>query len=918
MDVFTLYASISVDTSEYERGLDRARNNTNNFASVMKKGLTAAAAAGTAALAAASAAAVALTKSAVEGYAEYEQLVGGVETLFKDSADIVMEYARNAYMTAGLSANEYMETVTSFSASLLQGLGGDTAEAARISDMAITDMADNANKMGTSMRSIQDAYQGFAKQNYTMLDNLKLGYGGTQAEMIRLINDSGILEEKITSLDGITFDQIIMAIHAVQEQMGITGTTALEAGATIQGSIAAAKSAWQNLLVGIADSNQDLDKLIDNFVQTVETAAGNIIPRVAEAMKGLGSLVEKLSPIIAEKLPEAISSVLPVSLQAGASLLVGVVQGIISAVPALMESARSIVDTLSTDLTETLPDLIPAAVEVLLQIIDAILDNLDLLVDATLSIMEALAEGLVAALPILLEKAPEIIEKLVAAVVAATPKLLESAWTIITTIQTGIIDNLPLIGEAAGKILSTVVQGIVDLKQDLIETGWNIVTGIFEGIDEKREWFSGKVTGFFTGILDGVKNLLGIHSPSTVFRDEVGQYIALGVAAGIEDKKDEAVKAADDLARDVYSRSKEWADKQTKYQNYSLKEQIEVWEAIQSQFVAESKQYADAEEKLFDLRTKAREEYLGNVQSISDTIINLENEYADALGKRTQDILKTYGLFDAVPEQQKVRGQSLINNLKGQISAIEGFYSGLDELSERGVGAALVDEIRAMGPDAAGELSALLELSDEKLTEYAQLYQEKQELANQIAVGELAGLRDQTDAQILENLSALNDILDENAPLVGEDFMNGMAEGILRGESTVVDAAIEVARALIDAVKEETGVHSPSTVFAGIGGYMADGLGVGWEKEYSRVKEQIGRGLDFGTSSVDFASSGIGMSSAAIVNGLNSTPGGAGSLGNATLVLQLDNGARIASWLLSDLIAAADAAGTPIASGQYA
>ena len=252
--------------------------------------------------------AISVGKQALESYAEYEQLIGGVETLFKDSAKEVESYANQAYKTAGLSANQYMETVTSFSASLLQGLNNDTAKTAKIADMAIIDMADNANKMGTSMEMIQNAYQGFAKQNYTMLDNLKLGYGGTKTEMVRLINDSKILNHEIKNLDGITFDQIVQAIHVVQENMGITGTTAKEAEHTITGSVASMKSAWKNLLTGIADGNQDLSKLVKNFVDSVITAGKNIVPRVKEIVEGvkrlLNSLITDVFPRLKKEFPQ--------------------------------------------------------------------------------------------------------------------------------------------------------------------------------------------------------------------------------------------------------------------------------------------------------------------------------------------------------------------------------------------------------------------------------------------------------------------------------------------------------------------------------------------------------------------------------------------------------------------------------------
>ena len=251
-------------------------------------------------------------KQAISAYADYEQLVGGVETLFKDSAKEVQNYANMAYKTAGLSANEYMETVTSFSASLLQGLGGDTAKAAEIADMAIIDMSDNANKMGTSMEMIQNAYQGFAKQNYTMLDNLKLGYGGTQEEMARLINESGVLGDsmKVTAknVKDVPFDKMIEAIHQVQVNMGITGTTAKEASSTIQGSVNSMKAAWGNLLVAIADDNQDLSKSVNQFVDSAITAGKNLLPRIKIVVDGakklISSIVTEVFPKIKKEIPQ--------------------------------------------------------------------------------------------------------------------------------------------------------------------------------------------------------------------------------------------------------------------------------------------------------------------------------------------------------------------------------------------------------------------------------------------------------------------------------------------------------------------------------------------------------------------------------------------------------------------------------------
>lgn len=322
MDVFDLEARIRLNSDEYESGLSK-----------VKKGITAFAKVGAAALSAGVAGVAALTKMGVDGYAQYEQLVGGVETLFKDSGNAVRAYAENAYKTSGLSANAYMETVTSFSASLIQSLDGDTAKAAQVADMAITDMSDNANKMGTSMEMIQNAYQGFSKQNYTMLDNLKLGYGGTKTEMERLLKDA----QKISGIkyDISSYSDVVEAIHVMQVEMGIAGTTASEAATTIQGSLSMMKGAWENLVVGMADENANMDVLINNFVESTATAAQNLLPRIEQTLAGIGSLIEKLSPIIAEALPKLVESLLPTIITSGISLITALANAIVQALPAI-------------------------------------------------------------------------------------------------------------------------------------------------------------------------------------------------------------------------------------------------------------------------------------------------------------------------------------------------------------------------------------------------------------------------------------------------------------------------------------------------------------------------------------------------------------------------------------------------------
>lgn len=341
MDVFDLVAKIRLDSSEYEQGVGKAKGTFSSLASGVGKGLATVAKVGVAAVSAGVAGVAALTKMGVEGYAQYEQLVGGVETLFKDSQGIVMKYAENAYKTAGMSANQYMETVTSFSASLIQSLDGDTAKAAEVGNMAITDMSDNANKMGTSIEMIQNAYNGFAKSNFTMLDNLKLGYGGTKEEMQRLIDDANkvkVANGEMADLSIDSFADVTEAIHIIQTEMGITGTTAREAATTIEGSLSMMKGAWQNLVVGMADENANMEVLINNFVESTATAAENLLPRIEQTLRGIGQLIIKLSPVIADALPVLVESVLPSLLTAGVSLVTALVKGVVTALPALYKA----------------------------------------------------------------------------------------------------------------------------------------------------------------------------------------------------------------------------------------------------------------------------------------------------------------------------------------------------------------------------------------------------------------------------------------------------------------------------------------------------------------------------------------------------------------------------------------------------
>lgn len=480
--------------------------------------------------------------------------------MLMEAQTLALDNADEAYKNAGLSANEYMETVTSFAASLKESTENEV-EAAKAANSAVIDMADNANKMGTSMESIQNAYQGFAKQNYTMLDNLKLGYGGIKEEMERLLADAEKIHEKttgeVTHYDINNLSDVYSAIHDVQTELGITGTTHEEAATTISGSVNAMKASWSNLVTGIADDNADFDKLIDNFVESAGTAADNILPRIETTLLGVGNLVESLLPVIIDRVPEIVNDVLPQLLQSGMNMITVLLNGIQQNLPEIAQGALSIISQLVTTfiqmlpqiielglqviiqlalgIAQALPDLIPQIVDVVLTIIQTLIDNIDLLVDAAIQLMTGLAIGIVEALPLIIEKAPEIIVSLVTALIENAPKLLEAALEIITMLIDGIVDYSIKLVSVASQVIADLKNYFIDAIRniDLGSIGQNIIDGIWNGLSSGWGWLKDKVSGLANELYESAKEALGIHSPSTKFK-----YLADMCIAGFDGEMD--------------------------------------------------------------------------------------------------------------------------------------------------------------------------------------------------------------------------------------------------------------------------------------------------------------------------------------------------------------------------------------------
>ena len=542
-------------------------------------GISSAAAAG---LGAASAAVGALGKQALDAYANYEQLEGGVQTLFGDAQQKVLNNAAGAFEKAGMSSNEYMETVTSFSASLIQSLGGDTDKAADVANRAIIDMADNANKMGTSMESIQNAYQGFAKQNFTMLDNLKLGYGGTKEEMERLLQDA-------TAISGVDYDissfaDIATAIGVIQDKMGIANATQEEGATTISGSLSMLKASWENLVTGFGREDAPLDGLVENLIQSVGAVSDNIFPalqRIIGAIgKALPQLITKLSPMLSETIPGLLIAILPAAISAATSIITAIGtnlptiitailpaltegigqigQMILTLLPILAQTGLQILFTIANGIGESLPTLIPQIVNVLLAVVDVLTDskNLSLLLDAAISIITGLALGIAEALPILIEKIPMIIENIENALSDPNTlaKLFDAAGLIILKLGEGLIYGIPKLLECLGSIMYSLGKGAIVAINAVIdrfkEAGTMIVQGIWNGISNAKDWIVEKIKSFGQSVIDIFREAWGIHSPSAVMA-EMGNFMGEGLAEGIAGSADSVMASVGGLNDDI-------------------------------------------------------------------------------------------------------------------------------------------------------------------------------------------------------------------------------------------------------------------------------------------------------------------------------------------------------------------------------
>ena len=565
--------SVTINTELDNSGVKKGLGTLNSTLGKVGSGIKSAFTVGATAITGAAAAFTGLVVASVNARGELEQQIGGIETLFTNelgsASDTVIKNANNAYKTAGMSAIDYMSTATSFSASLLQSLGNDTAKAAEVTDMAITDMSDNANKMGTSMESIQWAYQGFAKQNYTMLDNLKLGYGGTKEEMERLLADA----QKLTGVkyDISSLSDVYEAIHVIQGELGITGTTAKEASDTLQGSFSSMQAAWNNFLSGSGDLSQVVDTASD-VVKNIVRIAGEAVPSIIENIgESLPELLDLGSQII-NQLIEGIITYLPTLLESGSQVSSSIIQGILTALPQLIPVVLQIITQLVTafltylpqiisvgmqvisqliiGIAQALPQLIPQIINCVLLIVQTLIDNIGLIIEAGMELLIGLALGIVEAIPQLTEKIPEIIASIVGALLEPKmlSKILEAAVTLILALAAGFIQAIPDIIMSIPRIINAISEEFEDF--DWAELGKSLLQGLLNGFSNAGNIVFEAIKSVGNKMIDEIKSFFGIHSPSKLFAD-LGQYLPQGFAVGIDKDSIEPLKAIKQMSDSV-------------------------------------------------------------------------------------------------------------------------------------------------------------------------------------------------------------------------------------------------------------------------------------------------------------------------------------------------------------------------------
>ena len=792
---------LNFDTKINESGFNEG---INKLGSLGKSGLSVVSKAMTGAVAAVGTGAAVIVKSSLGVVANMEQQVGGVETLFKDSAKTVIRNANNAFKTAQLSANDYMSTVTSFSASLLQGLGGDTAKAAEIADMAIIDMADNANKMGTNMQDIQNAYQGFAKQNYTMLDNLKLGYGGTQSEMIRLINDSGILNEKIEDLDNVTFDQMIQAIHKVQQNLGITETSAKEASTTIEGSVNSAKAAWENFEAGVISAN--------DLVDTFWIAAKNILNNLGQMIPRLGKtgmdVVESLSSKIGESVPQlkgfadAVGNVADKLGSMDSDQLMNL--GKMSAVLLGAAPAFSVIGKSAGTFGNVLDGLgdISGGVTAKLNKLPGDIKSLGAKLQSGAKVFGNARDAILLPFQDLSPKLSGVFSKAADSISAGPIGKLVGDFA---EIPKGIASSFGQIGPAISRKFPKAISALNSFGSQ--------VSGVFGVITNGATGFGSLLGDAFGQVLPKVS---GFASQFVGYLGVAGDAFApiLSKAASFIPHLITCMNFAALAAVVAVGLGLLYSQFGTQIDQFLLLAQTKGPEIISNLGTGISSAIPELVVQGSALMLELVNTITANLPAVISTGASIIATLVSSLAEQLPQ------LIPAAASMILTLVEALISNLPQIIS------SGLDLMMGLAQGIAnAIPQVTAKAPVIIGKLASTI------ITNLPKIIQTGVKIITQLAVGLVQGIPTLLGKIPLMIGQIKNAFTSVNWGSVGLNIIEGIASGIAGAVGHLISAATSAASSALDAIKSKLGIHSPSRVFRDqVGKMMALGMGIGFEK----------------------------------------------------------------------------------------
>lgn len=772
-------------------------------------------------------------KSAFAEGAALEQSIGGIETLFKSSAGKVEQYASDAFKTAGVSANEYMENVTSFSASLISSLGGDTAKAAEAAHTAMVDMSDNANKMGTNIADIQNAYQGFAKQNYTMLDNLKLGYGGTKTEMERLLADAEKISGIKYNIDNLA--DVYAAVHVIQGELDITGTTAKEAATTFSGSFGSMKAAAANLL-GTLTNGGDVSKALDDLEESAGNFADNFIRMGKQGVQQLDKLGDALEDGIAKKLGvskaelEGVKTVLAAIItQIAAAQILGKLKGVTLSLETLRAAALKAGTSLKSSMTGGSIAIAAAAAggQMLASIVDGITEEIDEAHDP-LTDLSADTQGLVSAAHEAAKAIAETSQKFDESMNSADES---------SAAYGGMVDRLEELN--AQTSLTSTEQAEME----------SIVQSLNEGMPEL-----GLAIDSTTGHLN--KNRAAIEAVVASYNRQAKAQAAQESLVELykeQAKAEEALKNATDertaaLAAGTDMQTDYGAAVNTAYVTASeamrtVNEQIDAANTVIAELSEQEKKSADSalanmsEIQLAAQRTHSviytvgEDSYKVSADA-ADSIAELSHQYTSMLGQTADSIYNSMDLFSKPAELAEVSAEDLVSAMDSNYERISDWSDGLAELIDRGVSDGLIEKLREAGPSSAAEIKAMTSMSDTELKDYSDKFDEAYAKAYKAAEKSLGNMRDESSRQIqqiISDVAGKSPSLQEAYDILGGYAATGFANGLTRPEklADIDRAAQQMVDAAYQSVKAAAGIHSPSRLFADLGGYIPQGMARG-------------------------------------------------------------------------------------------